>query len=60
MQPGRLKPSSYRDRVVDVAEEMFRMTMLMRDHADSLVNRYNAAAWVLAPPRESLEGLSTT
>ena len=38
---GRMKPSSFRDRVVDVCEEMFRMTILMRDRADALTVRYS-------------------
>lgn len=40
-EPGRLKPSSYRDRVVDVAEEMYKFTVLLRDHAGFLVDRYS-------------------
>ncbi|GAX77360.1 hypothetical protein CEUSTIGMA_g4806.t1 [Chlamydomonas eustigma] len=40
-EPGRLKPGSFRDRVVDVAEEMYRMTMLMRDHIPDLIDRYS-------------------
>jgi len=39
LQTGRLKASSYRDRVVDVAEEMYKMTMLLRDHTDFMVDR---------------------
>ena len=38
---GRMKPSSLRDRVVDVCEELFRMTLLMRDRADALTLRYS-------------------
>ena len=38
---GRLKPSSYRDRVVDVCEELFRFTLLVRDHVDLLTTRYS-------------------
>lgn len=38
---GRLKDSPYRHRVVDVAEEMYKITMLMRDHTDFLVDRYS-------------------
>ncbi|MEM7153885.1 MAG: arsenical resistance protein ArsH [Myxococcota bacterium] len=38
---GRMKPSSLRDRVVDVCEELFRITLLMRDRADALTVRYS-------------------
>jgi arsenic resistance protein ArsH len=30
MKPGRMKPSSYYDRIVDVMEELVRFTVLMR------------------------------
>eukprot|EP00877_Chromochloris_zofingiensis_P010341 jgi/Chrzof1/5560/Cz16g07170.t1 len=40
-EEGRLKDNAYRDRVVDVAEEMFKWTMLLRDHSDFLVDRYS-------------------
>jgi arsenic resistance protein ArsH len=38
---GRMLPSSYYDRIVDVAEELVRFTVLMRGHADQLVDRYS-------------------
>ena len=38
---GRLKPSDFRDRVVDVMEEHFKFTLLVREHADFLVDRYS-------------------
>jgi arsenic resistance protein ArsH len=38
---GRMKPSSYYDRVVDVMEELVKITLLMRDAAPYLTNRYS-------------------
>jgi arsenic resistance protein ArsH len=46
---GRMKPSAYYDRVVDVMEELVKFTLLTRDASPWLVDRYserkeNAAA----------------
>ncbi len=38
---GRMKPSAYYDRVVDVMEELVKFTLLTRDVADQLVDRYS-------------------
>ena len=38
---GRMKPSSYYDRIVDVMEELVRFTVLLRPHAEVLVDRYS-------------------
>ncbi|MCW2361875.1 MULTISPECIES: arsenical resistance protein ArsH [Sphingobium] len=40
-EAGRMKPSSYYDRIVDVMEELVRITVLMRPHAAQLVDRYS-------------------
>ena len=38
---GRMKPSAYYDRVVDVMEELFKFTLLTRDVSPYLVDRYS-------------------
>lgn len=38
---GRMKPSDFRDRVVDVCEELFRFTILLRDRSEELTTRYS-------------------
>ncbi|MGY6550914.1 MAG: arsenical resistance protein ArsH [Erythrobacter sp.] len=40
-EAGRMKPSAYYDRIVDVMEELVRFTVLLRPHADALVDRYS-------------------
>lgn len=50
-EAGRMKPSSYYERVVDVMEELVKFTLLTRDCAGYLVDRYSER-------RESAEELS--
>ena len=38
---GRMKASSYYDRIVDVMEELVRFTILLRPHTAQLVDRYS-------------------
>ncbi len=38
---GRMKPSAYYDRVVDVMEELVKFTLLTRDASPYLVDRYS-------------------
>jgi arsenic resistance protein ArsH len=40
-EAGRMKPSSYYDRIVDVMEELVRFTVLLRPHREQLVERYS-------------------
>ncbi|QWW09431.1 arsenical resistance protein ArsH [Pseudomonas aeruginosa] len=50
-EAGRMKPSPYYDRVVDVMEELFKFTLLLRERTEFLVNRYSER-------KESAEQLS--
>ncbi|NEX63325.1 arsenical resistance protein ArsH [Noviherbaspirillum galbum] len=38
---GRMKPSAYYERLVDVMEELFKFTLLVRDRTDYLTSRYS-------------------
>ncbi|WP_338520160.1 arsenical resistance protein ArsH [Alteromonas gracilis] len=40
-EDGRMKPSPYYNRIVDVVEELVKFTLLTRDNKDYLVNRYS-------------------
>jgi len=40
-EAGRMRPSAYYDRIVDVMEELVRFTVLLRPHAAQLVDRYS-------------------
>ena len=50
-EAGRMKPSAYYERVVDVMEELMKFTVLTRDASPYLVDRYSER-------RESAEQLS--
>lgn len=50
-EAGRMKPSSFYDRLVDVMEELVKFTLLLRDRKDYLVDRYSER-------KESAEELS--
>lgn len=38
---GRMRPSPYYNRIVDVMEELMKFTLLLRDRADYLTDRYS-------------------
>ncbi|RUM98319.1 arsenical resistance protein ArsH [Pseudaminobacter arsenicus] len=40
-EAGRMKPSSYYDRIVDVMEELMKLTLLLRDRTGYLTDRYS-------------------
>lgn len=40
-EAGRMKPSAYYDRIVDVMEELFKFTLLIRERSDYLTSRYS-------------------
>lgn len=40
-EAGRMKPSDYYARLVDVMEELYKFTLLTRDRADYLIDRYS-------------------
>ena len=50
-EAGRMKPSPYYERLVDVMEELYKFTLLTRDVAGVLVDRYSER-------RESAEAMS--
>ncbi|MHC8327274.1 arsenical resistance protein ArsH [Pseudomonas sp. LB1P83] len=50
-EAGRMKPSAYYDRVVDVMEELMKFTVLVRGREEFLVDRYSER-------KESAEELS--
>jgi arsenic resistance protein ArsH len=40
-EAGRMRQSAYYDRVVDVMEELFKITLLMRGRTEYLTDRYS-------------------
>ena len=53
---GRMKPSAYYERVVDVMEELVKFTLLTRDVAPYLVDRYSERRETAAKLTERVSG----
>ncbi|MDT9600752.1 arsenical resistance protein ArsH [Sphingosinicella rhizophila] len=54
-EAGRMKASSYYDRIVDVVEELVRFTILLRPHGRQLVDRYSERKAARQPTDRDVE-----
>lgn len=59
-EAGRMKPSNYYDRIVDVMEELIRFTVLLRPHGAQLVDRYSErkAAGIEIDPANDISSIA--
>jgi len=60
-EAGRMKPSAYYDRIVDVMEELVRFTILLRPYATALVDRYSERKQkqIVIDPATDLSAIAT-
>jgi len=61
-EAGRMKPSPYYDRIVDVMEELVRFTALLRPHQAVLTDRYSErrASGRIIDPAKDLSSIAIT
>ena len=57
-EAGRMKPSSYYERIVDVVEELVRFTILLRPHIAALTDRYSERKEAAGPQLNAASDLS--
>ncbi|MQA66266.1 MAG: arsenical resistance protein ArsH [Alphaproteobacteria bacterium] len=55
---GRMRPSPYYERIVDVVEELVRFTVLLRPHVYRLTDRYSERKQAAGPRRDAVSDLS--
>jgi arsenical resistance protein ArsH len=55
---GRMRPSSYYERIVDVVEELVRFTVLLRPHVGILTDRYSERRAAAGPKPDVASDLS--
>lgn len=57
-EAGRMRPSGYYGRIVDVIEELMRFTVLLRPHVATLTDRYSERLEAADAPRDAASDLS--
>jgi arsenical resistance protein ArsH len=57
-EAGRMRPSDYYERIVDVVEELIRFTVLLRPHVGALTDRYSERKAAAGPTSDAASDLS--